>query len=194
MAPEWPPGEAIRIAPPDWLPDRLRSAPACRTDEEMVSFAIELARENVLRESGGPFGAAVFEAGTGRLLGAGVNSVRRLGQSVLHAEVMALMIAEARTGSHTLRRTSGPPAVLAASCDPCAMCLGAILWGGVGRLVCAAAGEDARRIGFEEGPVFPESFAYLAGRGIEIVRGVRGDAARQVLDLYRERGGPIYNG
>jgi tRNA(Arg) A34 adenosine deaminase TadA len=74
------------------------------------------------------------------------------------------------------------------------MCLGAILWSGVERLLCSAAGEDARRLGFEEGPVFPESFGYLAGRGIAIVRGIRGDEGRRVLELYRERGGPIYNG
>ena len=50
------------------------------------------------------------------------------------------------------------------------------------------------RLDFEEGPVFPESHAYLDARGIEIVRGVLRDEARGVLELYRSGGGPIYNG
>src|SRR5262245_11271934 len=43
-----------------------------------MRLALALARENVIREGGGPFGAAVFELGTGGLVAAGVNSVVRL--------------------------------------------------------------------------------------------------------------------
>jgi tRNA(Arg) A34 adenosine deaminase TadA len=35
------------------------------TDEERMRLAIDLSRENVERGTGGPFGAAVFEAGPG---------------------------------------------------------------------------------------------------------------------------------
>jgi tRNA(Arg) A34 adenosine deaminase TadA len=73
------------------------------------------------------------------------------------------------------------------------MCLGAALWSGVRRIVCGAVREDATRLDFEEGPVFPQSYAYLEERGIEIARGVLRDEARAVLDQYRKRGGPIYN-
>ena len=74
------------------------------------------------------------------------------------------------------------------------MCLGAVLWSGVTRVICGAAREDAARLDFEEGPVFPESWQYLEGRGIEVVRGVLREEARGVLELYRKRGGEIYNG
>jgi hypothetical protein len=47
---------------------------------------------------------------------------------------------------------------------------------------------------FEEGPVFPESYRYLEARGIEIVRNVLRPEARAVLDLYRSKGGEVYNG
>jgi tRNA(Arg) A34 adenosine deaminase TadA len=80
------------------------------------------------------------------------------------------------------------------SCEPCAMCLGATLWSGVERLVCGAARDDASRLDFEEGPVFPESYKYLEDRGIEIVRNVLRDEAKSVLELYRATGGRVYNG
>jgi tRNA(Arg) A34 adenosine deaminase TadA len=159
-----------------------------------MRLAIALARENVLRETGGPFGAAIFEIATGRLVAVGVNSVVRLNNAVLHGETMALMLAQSSRQSFTLAAPGLPAHELVSSCEPCAMCLGATLWGGVRRLVCGAAGDDARRLDFEEGPVFPESHRYLEERGIEIVRGVLRDEARAVLELYRRRGGPIYNG
>ena len=163
------------------------------TDARM-RFAIALAREKVQRRTGGPFGAAVFGEPSGALVGVGVNSVERLGNSVLHAEVLALMGAEARIGSWTLRAHGERSHVLVTSCDPCAMCLGAALWSGVGRIVCGADRDDAAVIGFEEGPVFPESWHFLAARGLTVTRGLLRDEARAVLDLYRTAGGTIYNG
>ena len=90
--------------------------------------------------------------------------------------------------------TPGLPAhELVTSGEPCAMCLGATLWSGVTRLVIGATREDVMALGFDEGPVFPESYEYVADRGVTIVRDVsRADAVR-VLETYRARGGPIYN-
>ena len=73
------------------------------------------------------------------------------------------------------------------------MCLGATLWSGVTRVVFSATREDATQSGFDEGPVFADSYRYLENRGIAIERGrLRSDGAA-VLKLYVERGGPIYN-
>jgi tRNA(Arg) A34 adenosine deaminase TadA len=74
------------------------------------------------------------------------------------------------------------------------MCLGAVLWSGLARLVCGAGRQDALVLGFEEGPVFPESYRYLEDRGVEIVRGLLAEEARAVLRLYQERSERIYNG
>jgi hypothetical protein len=60
--------------------------------------------------------------------------------------------------------------------------------------VYGAAREDAARLNFEEGPVFPESYQYLEDRGISIARNVLRDEARAVLELYRQKSGKIYNG
>ena len=163
------------------------------TDVERMRLAIRLARENVERGTGGPFGAVIVERDSGRVVGVGVNSVVRLNNCTLHGEMVAIMMAQRRVGSYTLAASGMPAHELVTSCEPCAMCLGGALWSGVRRIVCGAAREDATRLKFEEGPVFAQSYAYLEERGIQITRNVLRDEAKDVLERYRARGGPIYN-
>ena len=163
------------------------------TDEDRMRLAIELAGANVSHGTGGPFGAAIFDSKTGRLVAIGVNSVIRLRNSVLHAEMVAFMRAQAKVGTYSLASAGLPPHTLYSSCDPCAMCLGAALWAGVRRIVCGATRQDAVALRFDEGPVFPESYDYLVQRGIDVVHGVLRDEARATLEQYRARGGVIYN-
>jgi len=178
---------------PDWAMARERVGDVFATDDARMRLAIEVAGLNVSESTGGPFGAAIFESRSGRLVAIGVNSVVRLNQSTLHAEMVAYMRAQARVGSYTLAAPHLPAHTLYTSCEPCAMCLGAALWSGVARLVYAATRDDAIQLRFDEGPVFPESYAYLERRGIEVTRGLRRDDARAVLERYRARGGVIYN-
>lgn len=186
--------DVVAVGLPAWVKDFILTSVVYPADEDRMRFAIDLSRENVLQGTGGPFGAAVFEEDTGRLVSVGVNSVERLRTSVLHAEVMALILAQATVGSYTLHGPGMHPHMLVTSCEPCAMCLGALLWSGVRRIVCGARREAALAIGFEEGPVFPESHQYLEARGISIVRRLLADEAEAVLRLYQERGGVVYNG
>ncbi|ABU58756.1 nucleoside deaminase [Roseiflexus castenholzii] len=183
----------LTITLPDWLNARLTAPIRLPSDEDRMRFVIDLARTNIAQGTGGPFAAAVFRSDDGVLVSAGVNSVTRLTNAVLHAEVVALMFAQARVGAYTLR-AANTSYDLVTSCEPCAMCLGAILWSGVQRLVCGATRDDAERIGFDEGPVFPESYAYLERRGITVVRQVLRAEAANVLDHYRRSGGVVYNG
>lgn len=179
---------------PGWMAQFMAFRPPCRTDEDRMRLAIDLSRENVERGTGGPFGAAVFAVGAKAPVAVGVNSVVRLRNAMLHAEVLALMRAEQRVRSFTLNRHDLPRHELFTSCEPCAMCLGAALWSGVVRIVCGATRDDAESLGFDEGPVFPASYLYLEERGIEIVTGVLRDEAADVLREYRQGGGPVYNG
>ena len=189
-----PPATEATVSLPRWIEDVVDWTRSYATDEERMRLAIDLSRENVLREAGGPFGAIVVERESGRLVSVGVNSVVRLGNCTLHGEMMAFMLAQRRLGSFTLSAPGLPVHELVTSCEPCAMCLGATLWSGVRRLVYGAGRDDARRIDFDEGPVFAESYRYLEARGIEIEGGILRGEASAVLDLYRAQNGPIYNG
>lgn len=184
----------IQVDYPGWVDEVVDWDRRYSGDEEKMRLAIEVSRQNVARGTGGPFGAAIFERDTGALVSVGMNSVVRLNNCTLHGEMVAFMTAQARLRSFTLRSADGPAYELVTSCEPCAMCLGATLWSGVQRVVCGAHRDDARRLNFEEGPVFPESHAYLEARGIEIVHGVLRDEANAVLELYRSSKGIIYNG
>lgn len=178
---------------PSWVGETAAPGRAFRDNQDAMALVIRLAEENVARGDGGPFGAAVFEISSGMLVAAGVNLVVEGSNCVLHAEMVALMFAQQRVGSFTLRPPGGPAHQLVTSCEPCAMCLGATLWSGVTRLVVGAAREDAMAVGFEEGPVFPESYAYIAARGVETVRNVRRAEAAALLRAYHAAGGLIYN-
>ena len=184
---------SLQIQLPEWVEDFLRDAPLPTDDKGKMRLAIELSRQNVLRGSGGPFGAAVFSIPDGHLVSVGINSVERLHNSVLHAEVMALMLAEKQLTHYSLHGDAGHSYELFSSCEPCAMCLGAVLWSGVSRVVCAASKQDALELGFDEGPVYPESYTHLEERGIRIEHGLLADEAKAILGLYLKRDGLIYN-
>ena len=188
------PVSLVHVDYPSWVETVVDWDGQYGTDEEKMRLAISVARQNVLSSTGGPFGAAVFESETGRLVSVGMNSVVRLNNSTLHAEMLAFMTAQARLASYTLAGADMPAHELFSSCEPCAMCLGAALWSGVKRLACGATREDVESLKFDEGPVFPASYRYLEARGIQVVRQVLRQEAREVLNLYREMSGPIYNG
>src|SRR5687768_8299117 len=183
----------IVIDQPTWVNDAIDFDKSYASDTDRMRVAIAVSRENVARKTGGPFGAAIFERQSGKLVAVGMNSVVRLHNCTLHGEMVAFMMAQQRVKSFTLAAPGMPEHDLFTSCEPCAMCLGAALWSGVKRIVMGAAREDASRLDFEEGPVFPESYKYLEDRGIQIVRHVLRDEAKAVLEAYRSGGGRIYN-
>ena len=61
------------------------------------------------------------------------------------------------------------------------------------RLYIQAVAKHAAQLRFDEGPVFPQSHAYLEARGVEIIQDVLREEALEVFQLYRQQGGTIYN-
>lgn len=158
---------------------------------ERMQLAIALSRESVLQKTGGPFGAVVVHEQTGQLISVGINLVTTAGLSIAHAEMVALSLAQLSMGQWNL--SHGGPIQLVTSCEPCAMCFGALPWSGVSSLVCGARKQDAEEAGFDEGDKPGQWVKSLQRRGIEVQRGVlRADAA-SVLLYYRDNGGSIYN-
>jgi tRNA(Arg) A34 adenosine deaminase TadA len=158
-----------------------------------MRLAVELSRQNVERGTGGPFGAAIFEQESGRLLAPGMNLVVPSNCSVAHAEMVAFMIAQQIVKDFDLGGEGKPDYELYASTEPCAMCFGATPWSGVKKLVCGARDEDARVVGFDEGAKLPDWAAALEERGISVEKDVLREEAAAVLKYYAESGGEIYN-
>lgn len=183
----------ISLRLPEWVEEFISGPdPVYESPEERMRLAVELSRENIRRGAGGPFGAAIFERESGRLLAPGVNLVVGSCCSVFHAEVVAIMVAQGAIGGFDLGESGLPGYELVASTEPCAMCFGATGWSGVKHLVCGARQEDAEEIGFDEGEKPPDWPRALEDRGISVTRDVlRGEAA-SVLREYAEMGGEIY--
>ncbi|MFW6044401.1 MAG: nucleoside deaminase [Planctomycetota bacterium] len=179
---------------PQWMGELAREkASELESDRDQMRFVIEMAHQNVDTDLGGPFAAAVFEIDSGQLVGAGVNRVMDQNCSVLHAEVVAIMTAQKQRNNYSLAGAGSPGCQLVTSCEPCAMCMGAIVWSGIKRLVCGAREEDAFAVGFDEGPKTEQWVSALELRGIEVKRDFLRDRARRVFTNYVESGGPIYN-
>jgi tRNA(Arg) A34 adenosine deaminase TadA len=174
----------------EWFGELDRPYP---TFEERMELVIALARENVSRRTGGPFGAGVFDLRRHTLIAPGVNVVVPANSSLLHAEIVAMILAQQVVGHFDLSAAGLPDCELVTSTEPCAMCLGAVGWSGVKRLVCGARDADARQIGFDEGAKPQDWVGQLAARGIEVVRDVCRDEASAVLRAYVAGGGELYN-
>jgi tRNA(Arg) A34 adenosine deaminase TadA len=184
-----PPALEVVWRQPGWIASEIELETPRESDEAKMRAVIELARRNVAH-GGGPFGAAIFEADSGRIVALGANWVVAQKSSLLHAEIAAIAFAQVRVGSHSLAAGNHE---LFASSEPCAQCLGATAWSGVRRLVCGAAAHDAEAIGFDEGPRRTDWAAQLQARGIRVTLGLLAPEAREVLSAYAARGGPIYN-
>jgi tRNA(Arg) A34 adenosine deaminase TadA len=183
----------ITIRLPEWVEGFLAgSSPVLASAEDRMRLVIGLARQNVRQRTGGPFAAVVFDA-SGRLVAPGVNMVTSRNLSALHAEMVALSLAQQVLGRYDLSDGGRLSYDLYSAAEPCAMCFGAILWAGVRGFVCGARSEDAAAIGFDEGPKVSDWVSSLAARNISVTRDVlRADAAA-VMQEYVASGGLIYN-
>ncbi|MDR4494444.1 MAG: nucleoside deaminase [Nitrospirales bacterium] len=185
----------LHLELPTWVADYLsKASEQTETPEQRMAFVVSLARMNIQHGSGGPFAAAVFRLDTHALVAPGVNLVVSSRCSVAHAEIMALTLAEQVVGSHDLGTTGLPGYELVTSCEPCTMCLGAIVWSGIRQIICGAQETDASEIGFDEGPKPLQWVSDLQQRGITIIQDIQRAEARQVLQDYAKQGGMIYNG
>ncbi len=113
-----------------FLPAAASLAAATAEDERYMRIAIAEARRGDF-----PFGAVIVR--DGRVLARGCNLGRTTDDPTAHGEIVTIRRALARHGSKALRG-----ATLYTSGEPCAMCMGAILWCRFGRLVFAASVEQ----------------------------------------------------
>jgi len=96
-------------------------------DERFMRLAIEEARLADL-----PFGTIIVKEGN--ILARGRNLGRTQGDPTAHGEMVAIRNCLTQHGREALRS-----ATLYTTGEPCAMCIGAILWSGIGRVVFGAS-------------------------------------------------------
>ena len=185
----------IKITLPKWIESFLKNQPNFSNDiEEQIRFVLALTEKNILEKTGGPFGAAVFEIESGRLISVGVNVVVNQNCSAAHAEMMALMMAQKKLKHYNLGANHLPGHRLVTSGRMCAMCLGNVCWSGIKEVVSSAEPEDVERItGFDEGPTPSDYNNQLKIRGINLVPELLREQGKEVLQLYVDLNGQVYN-
>ena len=186
----------IHLTLPPWVHEAVDTTLAYTGDADKVALAIDLSRRNIEARTGGPFGAAVFGRDD-RIIAVGVNRVVPHNCSLAHAETMAFMLAQQRTQRARLNEAApgvpAGPVTLATSAQPCCQCYGASFWAGIDRLLIGARSEDTETLTeFDEGPLPADWVGELERRGIEVVRDLLRDQARDVLRAYGELGGVNY--
>lgn len=116
-------------------------------DLHYLHRAAELSRRGMELGAGGPFGAVVVL--DGKVVGEGWNRVTSTNDPTAHAEVVAIRQACADLGRFDLRG-----GVIYASCEPCPMCLAAIHWARLDRIVYANSRDEAASIGFDDALIY----------------------------------------
>lgn len=111
--------------------------------DKYMSIADEMAKQNLLTNQGGPFGAVVVKDRL--VVGVGNNRVVGNNDPTAHAEMMAIRDACKNLNTYDLSGCE-----LYTSCYPCPMCLSAIIWANIKTIYYGNTKEDAADIGFRD--------------------------------------------
>lgn len=135
-----------------------------------MQMADELAKQNILTNHGGSFGAVIVKDGI--VVGVGNNHVVANNDPTAHAEVMAI-----RNACKTLKTFDLSDCELYTSCYPCPMCLSAIIWSNIKTVYYGNTKEDAEDIGFRDDMIY--HFIY------ELVEAFGDDSILKTIPLDR---------
>jgi tRNA(Arg) A34 adenosine deaminase TadA len=147
------------------------------TKTEYMRRAIELSRAAMTDDGVAPFGAVVVK--DGRIVGEGVNQVVQLSDPTSHGEIEAIRDAGRHLGTWDLSGCD-----LYTSCEPCEMCVAAIVWARIDRMFYANTLDDCRAIGFDLSHLRATVRADLAERDMPSER-LLPEEAREVLEAWR---------
>jgi tRNA(Arg) A34 adenosine deaminase TadA len=146
-------------------------------DKTFLRRAIEIASEGILSGSG-PFGAVIVK--DGEIISEASNRVVLSNDPTAHAEILAIRQAASVLQNHDLKGCT-----LYTSCEPCPMCLGAIYWSGVQKVVYSSDRTDAEAAGFSDKLIYNEIMLDPSERIISFVR-LKETGSREVFRKWDE--------
>lgn len=148
-------------------------------DEKFIDIAIELSKKAVY-----PYGAIIVK--NGEIIGRSDSDVPVSKTAYSHAELRAIEDAMDHLGGH-LCAEGGKDCVIYSSCEPCAMCMGAILYTGIEKLVYGATLEDSKECVNDilvKAQVVADN---CKNRNIEIIKEIHRDKSVEVLKMKGEK-------
>jgi guanine deaminase len=146
-------------------------------DKLFLHRAVEVAGKGI-EKGGGPFGAVIIK--DGKILSEAFNRVVLDNDPTSHSEILAIRQASGLLRSHDLSDCT-----LYTSCEPCPMCLGAIYWAGIKKVVYACDRHDAEEAGFSDKMIYHEILLDPSQRKISFIR-MKETGGKQVFRKWDE--------
>jgi tRNA(Arg) A34 adenosine deaminase TadA len=144
-------------------------------EEDYMRLAIRKAQEGIAAGQS-PFGSAIVRLG--EVVAVTHNTVWRDGDPTAHAEVNCI-----RAAARELKTIFLHGCVLYSTTEPCAMCLSAIHWAKIERVVFGATIADAQQAGFSELCIAAKDLVRQACSPVQVEDGLlRSDCA----DLFSQ--------
>lgn len=151
---------------------------------KFMEVAKEMAENGIKLNEGGPFGAVIVDK-EGQIIATGNNQVLKNNDPTAHAEVVAIRNACAKLNTYDL---SGY--ILYTSCEPCPMCLSAIIWSNIKEIYYACTRGDAEHIGFRDDLIYE----YLKGNHHDLIelKQVDRQDCMETFEKYQQQNKTIY--
>ena len=147
-------------------------------DEIAINAAIEESKINSSNnyQKGGPFGAVIVK--DGKIIASSHNTVIEDNDPTAHAEINVIRKASKILNTHDL---SG--CILYVNCEPCPMCLSAIIWANIKEVYFANTRVDACDIGFRDDIIYE----FLKGNVSDIINlhHIDSSTAKGVFDNFK---------
>lgn len=148
--------------------------------KQFMEEAIDISRQKMNENKGGPFGAVIVQKGI--VVGRGWNKVTSENDPTAHAEISAIRDACAQLKTFDLSGCE-----IYTSCEPCPMCLGAIYWARISKIWYANTAHDANAVaGFDDEDFYQEFTKSMTERNIPSAQ-IEREKAIQVFEEWREK-------
>ena len=142
------------------------------------------AENGILKKEGGPFGAIIVDKEE-NIISNGNNQVLKNNDPTAHAEIVAIREACKKLNTYDLKNYT-----LYTSCEPCPMCLSAIIWANIKEVYYGCTKEDAGKIGFRDDIIYD----YLKGKNKDLInlKQIDREECIKTFEEYKNNNGVIY--
>lgn len=150
---------------------------------EYMNNALEEAFFGIEQNHGGPFGAIIVDK-EGKIITRGHNMVLSSNDPTAHAEIIAIRNASKKLNTYDLSNCT-----LYTSCEPCPMCLSAIIWANIKEVYYGCTKEDAENIGFRDNIIYD----YLKKKNKLLdIKQIDREECIKVFEKYKEESKTVY--
>ena len=147
------------------------------TPETYMQLAVDQALEGI-QAGQTPFASLIV--GPEGVVAAAHNTVWRDTDPTAHAEVNAI-----RKAAAVLNRIDLTGHTLYSTCEPCPMCLTAIHWSKIDKVVYGATIADAREAGFSELHLSAQQMTQMGGSPLQVEQGPLKEACRRLFQIWK---------